>query len=230
MSLIFLDGFVKPLLIGTATGIACAEFSGLGRGYDGFTPRYFRGAGRGRAGQHRLPGRRSTCSPSSATTRSVVILSIVWGLLILGILILRMRNVLHVGLMEAALERSARAGGVGADGELAVLRPVRDAAAGARRLLQRLRHRRPGPGQGRTRHGGRRPRVRQRAGPADRSSPATGRPTAGQPGARQPEDATSRRPRPPTTAGLSARRRGPTPPASDADAENRFYDDEEGRA
>ena len=37
-----------------------------------------------------------------------VILSILWGLLILGILILRIRNVLHVGLMEAALERSAR--------------------------------------------------------------------------------------------------------------------------
>ena len=43
MSLIFLHGFVKPLLLGTATGIACAEYSGLGRGYDGFTPRYYRG-------------------------------------------------------------------------------------------------------------------------------------------------------------------------------------------
>ena len=42
VSLIFLEGFVKPLIIGTATGLACAEFSGLGRGYDGFTPRYFR--------------------------------------------------------------------------------------------------------------------------------------------------------------------------------------------
>ena len=28
---------------GHGHGIACAEFSGLGRGYDGFTPRYFRG-------------------------------------------------------------------------------------------------------------------------------------------------------------------------------------------
>ncbi len=55
VSLIFLEGFVKPLIIGTATGIACAEFSGLGRGYDGFTPRYFRGRGRGHPGQHRLP-------------------------------------------------------------------------------------------------------------------------------------------------------------------------------
>ncbi|MET1007413.1 MAG: zinc ribbon domain-containing protein, partial [Propionibacteriaceae bacterium] len=43
VSLIFLEGFVKPLIFGTATGIACAEFSGLGRGYDGFTPRYYRG-------------------------------------------------------------------------------------------------------------------------------------------------------------------------------------------
>ena len=47
-----------------------------------------------------------------------MILSIAWGLMILAILILRVRNVLHTGLMEAALERSAREGGVGAGGEL----------------------------------------------------------------------------------------------------------------
>ena len=47
-----------------------------------------------------------------------VVLSIVWGLVILGTLILRVRNVLHVGLMEAALERSARDGGIGQDGDL----------------------------------------------------------------------------------------------------------------
>ena len=56
VSLIFLEGFVKPLIIGTATGIACAEFSGLGHGYDGFTPRYFRGLAEAVPGQHRLPG------------------------------------------------------------------------------------------------------------------------------------------------------------------------------
>jgi hypothetical protein len=39
-------------------------------------------------------------------------------LLIFAILILRVRNVLHVGLMEAALERSPRAGEIGATGEL----------------------------------------------------------------------------------------------------------------
>ena len=42
-SLVFLEGFVKPLVMGTATGLAVAEFSGLGKGYDGFTPRYFGG-------------------------------------------------------------------------------------------------------------------------------------------------------------------------------------------
>ena len=47
-----------------------------------------------------------------------MILSIIWGLVILGVLILRVRNVLHTGLMEAALERSAREGGVGESGEL----------------------------------------------------------------------------------------------------------------
>ncbi len=57
VSLIFLEGFVKPLIFGTATGIACAEFSGLGRGFDGFTPRYFRGVAEAVLADHRLPGR-----------------------------------------------------------------------------------------------------------------------------------------------------------------------------
>jgi hypothetical protein len=39
-------------------------------------------------------------------------------LIILAILILRVRNVLHTGLMEAALERSVRAGGIGPIGDL----------------------------------------------------------------------------------------------------------------
>ena len=45
LALLVLEGFIKPLVLGTATGIACAEFSGLGEGYDGFTNRYFRGFG-----------------------------------------------------------------------------------------------------------------------------------------------------------------------------------------
>lgn len=117
VALIFLEGFVKPLIMGTAAGIAAAEFSGLGRGYDGFTPRYFRGFAEAvlaniayAAGAYLfsfLPGSQG------------VILTLLWGLLILGVLILRIRNVLHVGLMEAALEAAARSdASVGTAGEL----------------------------------------------------------------------------------------------------------------
>ena len=117
MSLIFLHGFVKPLVLGTATGIACAEYSGLGRGYDGFTPRYYRGVVEAVLANIGFWGGIYLLSFVSNPTTSVV-LSTGWGLLILGILILRVRNVLHTGLLEAALERSARDGGIGSSGEL----------------------------------------------------------------------------------------------------------------
>jgi hypothetical protein len=107
MSLIFLEGFVKPLIIGTASGIAVAEFSGLGRGYDGFTPRYFRGVGEAILANAAYQAGTYLFSFVGDATLGVV-LSILWGLLILAILILRVRSILHAGLMEAALERSAR--------------------------------------------------------------------------------------------------------------------------
>jgi hypothetical protein len=116
-SLIFLEGFVKPLIFGTATGIACAEFSGLGRGYDGFTPRYFRGLGEAILANVAYQAGSYFFGFLPNATLSVIV-TLVWGVLILGVLILRVRNVLHTGLMEAALERSAREGGVGEDGEL----------------------------------------------------------------------------------------------------------------
>jgi hypothetical protein len=115
VSLIFLEGFVKPMIIGTASGIAVAEFSGLGRGYDGFTPRYFRGVGEAVLANAAYQAGTYLFSFVGDATLGVV-LSILWGLIILAILILRVRNVLHTGLMEAALERSARDGG--AAGEL----------------------------------------------------------------------------------------------------------------
>jgi hypothetical protein len=117
VSLIFLEGFVKPMIIGTASGIAVAEFSGLGRGYDGFTPRYFRGVGEAILANAAYQAGTYLFSFVGNATLGVV-LSILWGLIILAILILRVRNVLHAGLMEAALERSARAGGGGSTGEL----------------------------------------------------------------------------------------------------------------
>jgi hypothetical protein len=117
MSLIFLEGFVKPLIIGTASGIAVAEFSGLGRGYDGFTPRYFRGVAEAILANAAYQAGTYLFSFVGDATLGVV-LSILWGLLILAILILRVRSVLHAGLMEAALERSARGRGVGPAADL----------------------------------------------------------------------------------------------------------------
>jgi hypothetical protein len=119
VSLIFLHGFVKPLLIGTATGIACAEFSGLGRGYDGFTPRYYAAFALAVGANIAFAAGLYLFAFVGDDTLAVI-LSLAWGLLLLGILILRMRTVLHVGLMEAALERSARAGALGTDGDLDV--------------------------------------------------------------------------------------------------------------
>ncbi|HEY6812355.1 MAG TPA: PrsW family intramembrane metalloprotease [Propionibacteriaceae bacterium] len=116
VSLIFLEGFVKPLIIGTASGIAVAEFSGLGRGYDGFTLRYFRGVGEAILANAAYQAGTYLFSFVGDATLGVI-LSILWGLIILAILILRVRNVLHTGLMEAALERSARVG-IGTTGDL----------------------------------------------------------------------------------------------------------------
>jgi hypothetical protein len=117
VALILLEGLIKPLIMGTAAGIAAAEFSGLGRGYDGFTPRYFRGFAE--AVLANIAYAAGAYLFSFLTGSKGVVLTLLWGLLILGVLILRVRNVLHTGLMEAALEAAARSdASIGATGEL----------------------------------------------------------------------------------------------------------------
>lgn len=115
-SLLLLEGFVKPLVMGTASGLAGAEFSGLGRGHDGITPRYLLRVVEAIAANAlfvlgvqvllRWPG-------------GVLgfVLSSVWGLAILAYLLIRLRRALQLGLTEAALESVARRRGVG-EGEL----------------------------------------------------------------------------------------------------------------
>lgn len=115
--LLLLHGFVKPIIYGTATGIAGAEFSGLGEGYDGFTPRWLRGVGIAIAAValFNAGSYLSALIPASGLS---VIVALGWAVLLLACLTLMARNVLHVGLLEAALEATARSTGVGADGEL----------------------------------------------------------------------------------------------------------------
>jgi RsiW-degrading membrane proteinase PrsW (M82 family) len=120
ISIVLLQGFVKPLIYGSATGLAVAEFSGLGEKYDGFTPRWVFGLLQAMAvnavfqgGVYLLGfvgGRGSTIG---------AVLGVVWGLLLLGALIILVRTVLHKGLLEAALESAARGGSNHASGDLA---------------------------------------------------------------------------------------------------------------
>jgi PrsW family intramembrane metalloprotease len=120
VSVVLLHGFVKPLVYGSATGLAAAEFSGLGEKYDGFTPRWVAGVVQAivvnalfNGGAYLLGfvgGRGSVLGQ---------ILAVVWGLLILGALVIRVRTVLHRGLLEAALEAAGRGGSKNASGETA---------------------------------------------------------------------------------------------------------------
>ena len=117
IAIVFLDGIIKPLLYGTAAGIAAAEFSGLGKGYDGFTGRYLRGLAEAifativyQTGAYLL---------SYVPGFQGVALTVALGLVVLAVLILRVRVVLHTALIEAALESAARGdAAIGATGEL----------------------------------------------------------------------------------------------------------------
>lgn len=106
-SLIFLEGFIKPLIMGSATGLAVAEFSGLGKGYDGFSGRYVGGVLLAIGANVVFNGGIYALGFVGSTSLSLV-LQVVWGLLVLAVLILRLRTVLQTGLLEAALEAASR--------------------------------------------------------------------------------------------------------------------------
>ncbi len=104
---------VKSLIYGTATGIAVAQYSGLGEGYDGLTKRYYRSFAFAALanivywlGVHIL-----------ARAPFGVALGLLWGLIVLAFLVIRVRIMLHTALLEAAVEDAAReAGGKRATG------------------------------------------------------------------------------------------------------------------
>jgi hypothetical protein len=108
-TLVLLEGFVKPLIMGTASGLAAAEFSGLGKGYDGFTPRYYSGLALA-VGVNILYAVGIYLLGFVGNSSLAVALQLIWGIILLGLLILRLRSVLHIGLTEAALEAAATSG------------------------------------------------------------------------------------------------------------------------
>jgi PrsW family intramembrane metalloprotease len=213
VSLIFLEGFVKPMIIGTASGIAVAEFSGLGRGYDGFTPRYFRGVGEAILANSAYQAGTYLFSFVGDATLGVI-LSILWGLLILAILILRIRNVLHVGLMEAALERSVRGSGTAgelqycAQCEMPLLEHAAFCNACGTSVQVQAKASRPKVGA-----------VLTTAGPDESIVPGFDTPVSGEQPARRAEPAAAT----PDETTAQDESGGSTDPR------DRFYDDEEGR-
>lgn len=95
---------VKPLIYGTATGIAVAVYSGRGEGYDGFTSRYAASFAFA-AGMNVLYwlGVRLLAYVSFGQA-----LGLLWGIAILAVLVIRVRVLMHTALLEAAVEDAAR--------------------------------------------------------------------------------------------------------------------------
>jgi hypothetical protein len=106
VSLVVTAGLVKPVIYGAATGIALAAFSGLGEGYDGFKPSYVRGLLEALGVEVAFAVGLYLTGQAGGTTG--VVLGLLWGLLLAGLVILRLRFVLHDALLEGALEAASR--------------------------------------------------------------------------------------------------------------------------
>lgn len=97
---------VKSLIYGTATGIAVAAFSGKGEGYDGFTGFYAKNFAfaAGANVLYWLGVRLLSYLPFGQ------MLGLLWGLVILGVLVIRIRVMMQAALLEAAVEDAAKSG------------------------------------------------------------------------------------------------------------------------
>lgn len=98
---------IKSLIYGTATGIAVAAFSGKGEGYDGFTPAYFANFGLavGANVAYWMGVRLLAYLPFGNA------LGLIWGFAILAALVIKIRMMLQVALLEAAVEAAAKGDG-----------------------------------------------------------------------------------------------------------------------
>jgi uncharacterized Zn finger protein (UPF0148 family) len=102
VSLILSAAVVKPIVYGAATGIAVASFSGLGAGYDGFRPGYYRGLAEALVANILFQGGLFLAARVVGTAGAVV--GLVWGALVAAVLVVRLRYLLHYAVLEAALE------------------------------------------------------------------------------------------------------------------------------
>lgn len=106
VSIIVVGGLLRPVVYGSAVGLAVASFSGKGEGVDGFGPGYVRGSVDAfvslvafEVGLY-LTGRLGGSLG--------VVLGLAWGVIVAALLVLRIRLLLHTALLESALEAQAR--------------------------------------------------------------------------------------------------------------------------
>jgi hypothetical protein len=110
VSFVLFAAIVKPIVYGAATGIALAAFSGVGQGYSGFRLPYLRGLaeaiGANIAFQLALFLAGRVGGPRGA------VLGLVLGTAVALVLVLRLRHLLHVAVLEAALESASTGAGL----------------------------------------------------------------------------------------------------------------------
>ena len=105
VTLVLSAAIVKPIVYGAATGIAVAGWSGIGEGYTGFKPAYFRAVGEAFLALVAFQAGLYVASRFDGTIGSV--LGLVWGALVAAALVIRLRYLLHFAVLEAALESSS---------------------------------------------------------------------------------------------------------------------------
>ncbi len=105
VSLVLSAAIVKPIVYGAATGIAVAAFSGVGRGYEGFKLPYVRGLAEAIAAN--VVFQLAMFLAGRVGGQQGAVLGLVLGAVVAAVLVLRLRHLLHVAVLEAALETAS---------------------------------------------------------------------------------------------------------------------------
>ena len=106
-ALVLSAAIVKPIVYGGAAGLAVAAFSGVGDGPGRTGPRHLRGFLESVViVSLYLLGLELASVAVGGTAGAVV--GLLWGLVVVAFVLLRVRFVLHVALLEAALDATAR--------------------------------------------------------------------------------------------------------------------------
>lgn len=106
ISIIVVSGLIKPVIYGAASGIAVAAWSGAGKGYCGFGKPYLRGLAEAILANVAFQVGLYLTGRLGGTLG--VTLGLAFSVILAGVLVLRLRFVLHDALLEEALEATNR--------------------------------------------------------------------------------------------------------------------------